>query len=70
MSAVGRILAIVLVAHLAALGGCAGTETRDEAQGEFDRGLSLFNRGRFSEAASRLESVSCVRLVVRCEGTC
>ena len=26
--------------------------------------------GRFSEAASRLESVSCVRLVVRCEGTC
>ena len=26
--------------------------------------------GRFSEAASRLESVSCVRLVVRCAGTC
>ena len=26
--------------------------------------------GRFSEAPSRLEEVSCVRLVVRCEGTC
>ncbi len=26
--------------------------------------------GRFSEAASRFEEVSCVRLVVRCEGTC
>jgi len=55
MSAVGRIFAIVLVAHLAALGGCAGTETRDEAQGEFNRGLSLFNRGRFSEAVPAFE---------------
>lgn len=26
--------------------------------------------GRFSEAASRLAEVSCVRLVVRCEGAC
>ncbi len=26
--------------------------------------------GRFAEAASRLEQVSCARLVVRCEGTC
>ena len=26
--------------------------------------------GRFSEAVSRLEQVSCARLVVRCEGTC
>lgn len=26
--------------------------------------------GRFSEAPGRLEEVTCVRLVVRCEGTC
>ena len=26
--------------------------------------------GRFSEAAIRLEQASCLRLVVRCEGTC
>ncbi len=46
-------LVAVLLAPL--LLGCAGAETGDEGQSQFNRGLSLFNRGRFAEAVPAFE---------------
>ena len=34
---------------------CAGLKTKDSAQSEFDLGLSLFNRGRYDEAANHFK---------------
>jgi tetratricopeptide (TPR) repeat protein len=40
---------------LLALFSCAGVETAGTAEDEFNRGLSLFNRGRFEESVGAFE---------------
>ena len=44
-----------LLALSVALPGCAGVQTAATAESEFNRGLSLFNRGRFQESVTAFE---------------
>jgi tetratricopeptide (TPR) repeat protein len=49
---------IALFLTLAALGGCATTQTAGQAKEEFNRGFSLFNRGKYAEAAEAFEKTT------------
>ena len=53
-----RIVALLVVIALATLSACAGTQTRDTAESEFNRGMSLFNRGKFAEAVPAFEKAT------------
>jgi len=51
MNRLNKILSIVLTFILLnSIFSCAGLQSKREAQDEFDRGLSLFNRGNYEEA--------------------
>jgi tetratricopeptide (TPR) repeat protein len=43
---------------LAALSACAGTQTQGTAESEFNRGMSLFNRGKFAKAVPAFEKAT------------
>jgi tetratricopeptide (TPR) repeat protein len=51
----GLIRTVAVAALLCAAVSCAGVMGKSPAESEFDTGLSLFNRGRFEEAAAHFE---------------
>jgi len=46
---------VVFFLAAAAFASCAGVQTKDGPEAEYNRGLSLFNRGRFAEAVPAFE---------------
>lgn len=56
MRIVGKyLLSLGMPVLLAGVFSCAGLQKSDSAEGEFNRGLSLFNRGRFEESVGAFE---------------
>jgi tetratricopeptide (TPR) repeat protein len=53
-----QIAACLIVLVLAALAACAGTQTAGTFESEFNRGMSLFNRGKFAEAVPAFEKAT------------
>ena len=55
----GNLLTLFLVAVVClAVASCAGTFASYQARSEYDTGLSLFNRGQFSEAIPHFEKAT------------
>jgi tetratricopeptide (TPR) repeat protein len=52
---IATILAILVLVSLSA---CAGMQTQGTAESEFNRGMSLFNRGKFAEAVPAFEKAT------------
>jgi len=49
---------ILTLLVLAALSACAGMQTQGTAESEFNRGMSLFNRGKYAEAVPAFEKAT------------
>ena len=50
-----KILMLVTAMLIALLFSCAGTAEKPDAQSEFQKGISLYNRGLYEEAAAHFE---------------
>jgi tetratricopeptide (TPR) repeat protein len=53
-----QIAACLIVLVISALAACAGTQTAGTFESEFNRGMSLFNRGKFAEAVPAFEKAT------------
>lgn len=53
-----RITTLLAGLVLVALSSCAGMQTQGTAESEFNRGMSLFNRGKFAEAVPAFEKAT------------
>ncbi len=53
-----QITILLAIFALASLSACAGMQTQGTAESEFNRGMSLFNRGKFAEAVPAFEKAT------------